>query len=250
MQMPVIVFWVFCTLVFAMLPASLVQSDDRHDQPAATEDETKNALIKMHTWLRDSQALDFETSFKVTNPVLGFNARGTAKYEILKPNRFRVSLRDNGDRYLFVSDGTTLTIYRPDTKKYAQMEAQDTIVGTMYKAIGALTLQARMVEFFWTVDYLVSTGEDVQVKAQGFETIGGKRCRRTIVKRFEEEWDVWVEDGGVPYVCRLVSRTTGQGAFTTQSNDFTWTAQPSFNSDHFAFTPPKNARKVHVYDLE
>jgi hypothetical protein len=205
----------------------------------------------MHDWLRKSQTLAFETTFHVSNRVQGgLNQRGTVKYQIQKPNSFRVDLQSGGKRHILVSDGSTMTIYHPARKVYATLEASDSIVGTMYKAIGALTLQARMIEFFWTVDYLAATGEDVQVTAFGGEKIRGKSCQKYRVKRFEEEWDVWIERSGTPYLCKLVSRTTDQTAFTVQTNIFSWNKQPQFKSGLFNFKPPAGTRQVHVSEIE
>ncbi len=124
-------------------------------------------------------------------------------------------------------------------KVYAQLFAEDPILGTMFKAIGGLTLQAKLIEFFWTVDYLSIGAEDVKFTAGGNTQFRDKTCRKYQVVRALEAWDVWIAQGGIPFLCRLISRTKDQSAYTVQSNELSWT-----------FKPPANARKVSMPGLE
>ncbi len=135
-------------------------------------------------------------------------------------------------------------------KVYAQLFAEDSILGTIFKAIGGLTLQAKLIELFWTVDYLSIGAEDVKVAAGGSTQFRGKTCRKYQIVRALEAWDVWIAQGDTPYLCGLISRTKDQSASTVESNELAWTLKPSFNGDDFAFKPPANARKVSMSGLE
>jgi hypothetical protein len=118
-------------------------------------------------------------------------------------------------------------------------------MGTMYTAVGLLGIQARLIDFLWTIDY----GENVRVKALGAETVGGKSCDRYSVQRFENSWDVWLEPvTAVP--CKLISRKSDANDRSVQTNEFSWVASAASGPDPFAFSPPSGARKVPPSDLD
>jgi hypothetical protein len=219
-------------------------------QDEARFDEASAALLAMHTWVKNEDALDLKTSYAISDPVLGLSSKGTVHFRIQRPNSFRVDVVSGGKRDVFISDGERFTIYRPQKNTYAQLAAQDTILGTMFKAIGGLTLQARLIEFFWTVDYLSVGAEDIKVTAGGSSQIRGTTCRKYEVVRATEAWDVWIAQGEVPFACRLISRTTDQSASTVQSNELIWTLKPSFSADTFVFKPPANAKEVSLSGLQ
>lgn len=218
-------------------------------QDEARLDEASDALLAMHTWVKNTDALDLKTSYAISDPVLGLSSRGTVHFRIQRPGSFRVDVVSGGKREVFISDGELFTIYRPQKNIYAQLEADDTILGTMFKAIGGLTLQAKLIEFFWTVDYLSVGAEDIKVTAGGSIEIRGTACRKYEVARGAEGWDVWIAQGEAPFPCRLISRTTDQSASTAQTNELSWTLKPAFSAETFVFKPPANAKAVPLSGL-
>lgn len=206
-------------------------------------------LRRMHDYLRNTNDLEFRTMLTRDDKV-GRSTRANVKFQIREPNLFRVEAVANGQTTIYLSDGKSLTVFRPRSGKYMQMPARDTIIGTMYGATGILAQQARVVDFFWTVDYLATIGEDVRVLDKGsVEKIDGQQCRRLSVDRMDDSWDVWVAEGDLPLPCKLVSRRRDTSA-QVQSNYFEWTATPKFAADTFVFTPPAGARKVENYELD
>ena len=219
-------------------------------QEEASQDKASAAVLAMHTWIRNSKAFEFQSSYRISDPVLGMSSQGSVHFRVQRPNSFRVDVVSGGKREVFISDGELFTIYRPQKNVYAQLKADETILGTMFKAIGGLTLQARLVEFFWTVDYLSIGAEDIKVTAGGTSQIRGTTCRKYRIARATEVWDVWIAQGATPFACRVVSTTRDQAASTVQSNELTWTLQPSFDAATFEFKPPANAKKVSMSGLQ
>ncbi len=123
-------------------------------------DADTEALTRMHDHFTHAAQIEFKTSFVETSDLPGMDRRGIAHFIIQRPNKFRIELTSNKGDYLSVSDGTTLTIYQPAAAKYALIPARDSIMGTMYTAVGLLGTQARLIDFLWTIDY----GENVIVK--------------------------------------------------------------------------------------
>ncbi len=213
---------------------------------SGTGTDAKGTLQQMHDYFVNTPGMEFDTSFKVTSDMPSMNRRGAAHFIIQNPDRFRVELSTDKGDYVFISDGKTFTIYRPKKGKFAQLPARDSIIGTMYLAAGLLNIQARFIDFLWTVDY----GEDVSVAGGDGETVGDRRCSRFSVDRFEDDWEVWLSPTWPPLPCRLLSKRTDGNAGVVQTNEFTWKATPAISPSTFLFSPPKDSRAVGVSDLD
>jgi outer membrane lipoprotein-sorting protein len=211
----------------------------------AAANNAKASLTGMRDYLVNAATLEFTTEFTVTSDLSSQNRRGSARFSIRRPGSFRVEVNSNAGAFVFISNGETLTLYRPREGKYAEVPARRSILATMYLASGLLTFEARVLDFLWTVDF----GEDVKFSAGRTETIKGRQCRRFTVERFEDKWDVWLQ-ANPPLPCRLVSRRTDGSAQTVQTNDFTWTTLPALPPELFSFSPPQGSRKVEVSELE
>jgi hypothetical protein len=199
----------------------------------------------MRDFLAGNPAIEFETSFVGSGDLPGIGQTGSARFIIGNPDKFRVDLSSSKGDFIFVSDGTTLTIYRPDAGKFARIGARDSIVGTMYLAIGLLGAQARLIDFLWTVQ----DADHVSVKGQ--DTIAtGTTCDQTKVRRFEDDWDVWLERSDVPLPCKIVSRRTDAHDRLVQTNVFHWKRDPTITPDTFSFLPPQGSRQVGASELE
>jgi hypothetical protein len=207
------------------------------------------ALKEMHRIISKSRDLEFQTSFHISRTVMK-GTSGTARFFTRQPNLFRVEVTyKNKKKYIFVSDGKTLTIHLPNKRKFAQVPARDSIVGTMYFAAGTMMIQARVVDFFWTTDFWATLGDEVRVAAIGRSIIKGRECNRIGVHRFEDKWEVWLEKTGAPLPCKLVSRKTDGSGLTVQTNEFHWNIKPEFPPEMFVFTPPQGSRKVDFSDI-
>ncbi|HYD16318.1 MAG TPA: DUF2092 domain-containing protein [Hyphomicrobium sp.] len=239
-------FLLLCLLIvlpnWVQQAAAQITSDDtRFNQTSGDV----SALTRMHEQFASAPEIEFKTSFAETSDLPGMDRRGTARFFVRRPNSFRVELSSNKGNYVFVSDGTTFTMYRPSAARFAQVPSSDTIMGTMYLAIGLLGTQARLIDFLWTIDY----GEQVSVKALGPDTIGGKTCDRFDVQRFENHWDVWL-DRATAWPCKLISRKADANDRSVQTNEFIWDAAQGSEKDMFSFVPPQNARAVRPSELE
>jgi hypothetical protein len=242
-----------CLLFAASYTASAAQDDRSLSVVGASQDVSRDAvdaravLGRMREYFRNTADLEFETTFSIFGG--SRRERGRTLYRIRQPNFFHVDVVSGNKTYTFVSDGKALTIYRQKERKFAQMPARDSVVGTMYAAIGVLAIQARVLDFFWTVDYANMSGE-VKVAAIEAAIVGNRKCNGLSVERFEDRWEVWLEASGAPLPCKLVSRRKDGSSMTVQSNEFTWTTNPKFAPGTFEFLPPQGSKKVEAIGLE
>ena len=219
------------------------------DEPAAPS-EAEATLMRMRDYIRDNPTLQFQTTFHSTGELRGAGSKGTARFYIRRPNSFRIEMTSNKRSTTSVSDGKTLTIFRPGQHKYAQLPAKDSILGTMYLAAGLMVIQARMIDFFWTVDFSASRGTSVTIAATGPQTIGTRKCDGFTVERFEDKWEVWLETSGIPLPCKLVSRRLDGSGHTSQTNTFVWEVDQIPPPETFDFSPPKGSKEVGISEIK
>ena len=200
------------------------------------------ALKQMHQHLAEAAELEFVTQFHVVDKVLGKNEKGSVEYKIRKPNLLRVTAKLPTGKIVAVSDGKTLTIHQPGKRLYEEFAAKDSVVGSIYLAAGLLGAQTRLVDFFWTVDFL-SVGGYGKVGQLEPKTIGSKTCDGFEVERGNEVWKVWLERSAERLPCYVISKTTGGSAFVTQTNALRWNPKPNFSKDTFNFIAPAGHRK-------
>ncbi len=226
--------------LFAVLSLASLSSGAKAQDVAA---QAVAALQTMRSQLIDVKELEFTTQFHVVDKVLGKNVRGSVEYKIRKPNLLRVTAKLPTGTVVLISDGKTLTIHEPNRKRYEEMPAKDSIVGTVYLAAGNLGEQTRLVDFFWTVDYLAVGGDPGGVGTLKPKTFGSKVCDGFIVERAPEVWSVWLERSSDRRPCYVVSKSTGGSAFVTQTNALRWSSSPNFPEGTFRFVPPAGHRQ-------
>jgi hypothetical protein len=244
-------YLILCVLLAVMGAGSGLAQDtspsaELQIEPTYGDARRDSRLKRMSDFLAGNPAVEFETSFVGSGDLPGIGQTGTARFIIGNPDKFRVELSSNKGEFLFVSDGTTLTIYRPDAGKYARLEARRSIVGTMYLAIGLLGAQARLIDFLWTVQ----DGDRVGVEGQDTAAITGTSCDQMKVHRFEDDWDVWLERSDVPLPCKIVSRRTDAHDRLVQTNTFRWKRDAKIAPETFSFLPPEGTRQVGASELE
>lgn len=203
-------------------------------QPSKSE----RALQQMHEHIRALNELEFRSAFKVVDKALGQNRTGTVHYQIRQPNLLRVTAKFSNKAIVVVSDGTKLFIHEPNRRRYRELDAKDSILGSLYTAAGLLGAQVRMIDFFWSVDYLAVGGESGVIGDLDARTFDKRPCDGFRVRRGEDVWSVWVERTPNRIPCHIISQTTDGSALSTQTNTIEWNSEPKFTADTFRFTPP------------
>jgi outer membrane lipoprotein-sorting protein len=194
--------------------------------------------------------LEFQTSFVASNPTLG-ESRGTAHFLIQRPNLLRVEISAHNFNYLLISDGTVLTIYDKNKRKFAQRVAPGSSLEALNLFTGLTAFEAKVIKFFAVVHDVAAGKTDVQLAALGSSQVGGSQCDRfNIVYSTDispDKWEAWLQRGEVPLPRRTVVSNTDSS--NVQTNEWSWKLNPTFSADTFVFTPPKDSEKVDVSDL-
>jgi hypothetical protein len=225
---------------------SSASAQENTSQPgAAASAEASAALKRVQDYLRGAPELRFVTQIAVHSSLGGGTTQATADFITRKPNLFRVEFAIKGRRYLVLSDGKLITIFRPAANSYAQYPTSDTLIGTMYTVVGLSNLSGRMLDFFWAA----GATHDVTVSAIPAIQVGGRQCTGIRVTRFEETFDVWLEQKGQQLPCRLQSRRTDSLATLVHTYVFAWKDPSASAAETFSFIPPKGSRRVDAVEL-
>jgi hypothetical protein len=201
--------------------------------------EAVNALRTMHANLAKAAGLDFVTRFQGSDATLGTSYRGKVHYIVRQPNLLRLTATTSKGSFVIVSDGKVLTIHQPARRLYHQMPAKDSIVGNLYLVAGLIGVEIRMIDFFWTVDYLAGDLGYGLATRSGTKKFGGKVCDGYRVTRDQDRWDIWVDRSAERWPCHLISKRTDGNAALSQTNTFTWQLAPKISESTFEFVPPK-----------
>jgi hypothetical protein len=205
----------------------------------------EDMLRRMHDYLTTND-LKFETQFSTKDSVLQTSSGGRAEFTIRQPNLFRIKINAGNKSDLFVSDGQSIWVQRGS--KFAQFMAKDTVLGTMYAAAGMMLMPSRILDAFWTVDYLEKVREDVRTSAIPDATIAGRLCRGIRVTRFEDEFDLWIDAAPPHRPCKLISQRSDGNSKAVSTHVFKWLDATGLAADAFRFSPPKGASRTDHFD--
>lgn len=234
---------VIVQLAVVSVPGAIGVAQAKQGANATKPDDVVDALKRMHAYVKTSPDVDFSVAFTTTDRILGMSNRGTAQFSTRQPNMLRVKLTARGKVLLIVSDGKTLTIYNPDKKKFSSSPARDSIVGSLYTAAGLTGIPGRILDFFWTVDYLQTFGAANTPKKIEDLKVGDRTCQGIRVIRSDDRFDVWLEKSDPPLPCKLVTRRADGSSDQVETFVFTWNKTPAFGSDTFSFSPPAGAKE-------
>jgi hypothetical protein len=196
-------------------------------------------LKRMHQYLMAQRDIELSSNIQVVNQALGATRNGTVTYILRKPNLLRVNARLGGNNIVAISDGKTLTVHEPSKRKYRSFDTDETNIGNLYKASGLLGREVRMIDFFWSVDYLATVGDRATLKKISARKFGSKTCDGYNIQYGEDDFSVWLERSDPFLPCHLVSKRKDGSGLTTQTNTMSWKTKPAIAKNTFEFSPPK-----------
>lgn len=211
-----------------------------------TSDAAQVAFKKLDDYLQNNP-LDFETKFDATSDGNELY-HGTGHFILRQPTSLRAEISLDANTYVVISDGTVLTIYNPQQKKYSQNAAPGSISAAFGFFAGELGIDSQVLNFMSVVHDAVSANDGTTVKSSGSESVDGKTCDKFTVSGAsgDDTWIVSLEKGDKPLFCRLVYRSVDGPA---QTNTFHWNDTAKIAPDTFTFTAPAGSTKVDVGDL-
>jgi hypothetical protein len=220
---------------------------------SADEADAKRLLKAMSDYLAAQQAISFayDAILEVVTKdeqILALASSGNVTLN--RPDKI-LAMRSSGFADVEMSfDGKTLTLLGKNLNIYAQEE----IPGSVDNLVDELRKRNRPLpaaDLLLTDPYEALMQDVVDVKDLGSGVIGGVECDYLAFRAKEVDWQIWIAQGERPYPCRYVISSKfmdGEPQYSIQVRD--WKTGDEVAATDFSFTPPADAKKVDLKDLE
>jgi hypothetical protein len=218
-------------------------------QPAGIDPQATAILKKSMDYLAGLKAfsLDSHSTIEATltsGQKLQFD--GAATLTLQRPNKL-VARRGKGDvvDQTYYYDGKTLTLYNPDQKVYATVDAPPTIEQTLDFARDTLDVVAPASDLLYRDAYEMLMQDTTVGFVVGKSFVGGARCDHLAFRKGEVDWQIWIQEGATPLPRKYVITSTtvaGTPDFTVLMTK--WNVTPQASDAMFAFKPPQGAKRV------
>lgn len=209
------------------------------------------ALEGMGRYLRSLKA--FTVHGAATIDVVDENDRkarvpGTVDYKVQVPDGLQMDVQGPHKHRQLFFDGKRMTLWAPDVKYYATVDAPPTIGELLARAEERYGITLPLADLFlWGTDRAplssVRSG-----KLGGHDTVDGAACTRYVFQQPGVEWEVCIQDGDKPLPRRLVITDTEDPARPQFINTLTWDTAPKLAKGGFTFTPPKDAHRIQILE--
>jgi len=243
----------FCLV--AVLVIALVASlpADGRAQSAVIEPKADQLLRKMSDYMGGLQQFSVQTE-NTLEVVLKSGEKiqfdNPADLSIRRPNKLRAQRKGDIVNQEFYYDGNTLTLYNPDQKCYATVNAPPTIDETIDFARTALDVFAPGGDLIYKNSYDILTEDVITGSYVGTSVVWGIKCHHLAFRGNTVDWQIWIEDGNRPLPKKFIVTTkwmTGAPQFSVTIKG--WNLSPNLTEDMFAFRVPKGAQKIDFINL-
>jgi hypothetical protein len=219
----------------------------------ADEADAKRLLKGMSDYLAAQQAISFDYDAileVVTKDDQILALAGSGKVALNRPDKI-LATRSSGFADVEMSfDGKTLTLLGKNANLYAQEE----IPGSVDNLVDVLRKHNRPLpaaDLLLADPYEVLMQDVDDIKDLGSGVIAGVECDYLAFRAKEVDWQIWIAQGDRPYPCRYVISSKfmdGSPQYSIQVRD--WKTGDEVAATDFTFTPPADAKKVDLKNLE
>lgn len=223
-------------------------------QPAGIEPQAEKLLKASLTYLAGQKrfGVTVRTTIEAvlkTGQKLQFD--NTGSLTVQRPNKLRAERRGELVDQVFYYDGKSLTLYNPGQKYYATVDAPSTLEAMMDYARSTLDVIAPAGDLMYVNAYEILMQDVTSGFVVGESVIEGARCDHLAFRGAEVDWQIWVQQGRQPLPRKFVITTrdvAGSPEFAIVMTK--WDLAPKLSDRMFAFTPPKDAKKVDFLPLD
>jgi hypothetical protein len=218
-------------------------------QPAGIDPQATAVLKKSMDYLAGLKAFSVDTHSTIeatltSGQKLQFDS--VAAVTLQRPNKL-VARRGKGDvvNQAYYYDGRTLTLYNPDQKYYATLNAPPTIEQALDFARDTLDVNAPAGDLLYRDAYEMLMQDTTVGFVVGKSFVGGVRCDHLAFRKADLDWQIWIQEGATPLPRKYVITSTKEAGIP----DFTvlmtkWNVAPQVTDAMFVFRPPPGAKRV------
>jgi hypothetical protein len=228
--------------ILLLLPASIF-AQETELEPRAVE------LLKASTTYLAGQASFSVDTTSTIEVVLTSGQKiqfdHTALLSLQRPNKLRAERRGDLVDQVFFFNGKTLTLFNPEERYYATVEAPDTLEEMMNFALESLDIIAPAADLLYKNAFEILMADVNIAFVVGKSVVDGVQCDHLAFRAPHVDWQIWIQDDGHPLPRKLVITTTEMEAAPQFSVVMTnWNLDPKFADGLFEFTPPEDAEGI------
>jgi hypothetical protein len=223
-------------------------------QPAGIDPQAEKLLKDSLAYLARQKHFSVETRSTIeavlkTGQKLQFD--NTVTLSVQRPNKVRVERKGELVDQVFYYDGKSLTLYNPEQKYYATVDAPGTLEAMMDYARDKLDIIAPAGDLIYSNAYEILMQDATSGFVVGESLIEGARCDHLAFRNPDVDWQIWIQQGKQPLPRKFVITTkdvAGSPEFAIVMTK--WNLAPKLSDRTFTFTPPKDAKKVDFLPLD
>jgi len=171
---------------------------------------------------------------------------GSVDYKVAPPDGLLLDVQGPKKHRQLFFDGKRMTLWSPEVKYYATVDAPPTIREMLARAEERYGLMLPLADLFlWGTDR-APVSDIASGKVAGHDTVDGTGCTRYVFQQPGVEWEVCIQDGDAPLPRRMVITDTEDPARAQFINTLTWNTSPTLAKAGFTFTPPKGAHRIEI----
>jgi hypothetical protein len=217
------------------------------------DSEAINALERMGTYLRTLKTLQVRaatTTEEVMEDGEKVQSSSTADLLAVRPNKMRVEITNDRQPRMFYYDGSNFTLWAPRVQYFATVSAPPNINDLAKRLEDKYDIDLPFVDLFRWGTPDGNTAQITSARDIGPSNVGGVTCEQYAYRQEGLDWQLWIQDGDYPLPLKVVLTTTTDDARPQHTSLYTWNLAPSFDDAAFAFTPPKDAKKITIAQVD
>ena len=211
-------------------------------------------LDRMGSYLRSLQSFELKTTSDSdvildNDQMAQFTRWATMK--VRRPNGLRADIRDDsGDRKILYFNGKTATLFDPDNKFYATVDAPPTLAEMAKVLSERYGIELPVADLFDWDSNRIDAKAIKSADFLGYAEVDGSMTTHFALRQEGVDWQIWVERGASPLPRKLVITSTTEAARPQHSVLLRWNLAPKFGAGDFEFKPPPGAHRIVIRTTE
>ncbi|MQR01005.1 DUF2092 domain-containing protein [Glaciimonas soli] len=208
------------------------------------------ALDNMGEYLRTLNTFEIRTA-SVTDALLGDDQTAqygsTAILKVHRPNQLQAdTTNDRGDHKLLYYNGRTTTVYGPDTKFYATVQAPPTLKDLVQVLAQKYGIEVPLTDLFYWGTEKISTSDIKSADYLGEALVDGHSTSHYAIREKDIDWQIWIDNGNKPLPRKMVITTTSEKTHPQHATLIRWDLTPSFAAGTFDFKAPAGSHRIAI----
>ena len=247
------VLWVFSLVsagLFSVLSPARTETTESSAPKAEVEPKALEALQRMSGYLQTLKSFELKADATMdqvfeNGQKLQFGAQ--VHYKVRRPDGFVIDLVTDRKSRRFFYDGKTFTLSAPNLGLYAGVPAPSTIAEVLQVLDEQYDIYIPMTDLFRWSDPTDKRAEDlISGVYVGYAKIGDRDCDQYAFREASVDWQVWIARGDHPLPLKMVITSTMLDAAPQFVSNLTWTENPEFDDEDFAFKPAEGNSAIQL----